>query len=380
MAVSRALSMLIAGLLYACGIMVISLTPIADWRFIPEPPWEFLFSPWPRYWTGFDVLVNVLAYIPFGLLIGRSISLRLRPSQWRALNALLLAIFSGVVLSIIMEGLQTYIPSRRAQLLDVLANAGGTAIGGFFASVYAQHRASFQFTEARPIEVGGLMLLGLWLLSQAAPQEVWLALGDIGLQIEWRNQFVSGSESFAAQRTLAEALCVGSAIISCALICHLTLLESSRWLPGYRRHHWAATLVAVVVITLGVRALWVWALLAPGALGTWLNAGTQAGVILAILSGYGLAAARITQQRVVAIAGLAVTLMLANSLPENGYASETFASWSQGRWFNLQALANLAATLWPFAALFWLIAVLTRKSARSLERSLGKPDPIHRWR
>jgi VanZ family protein len=380
MALSRALSMLIAGLLYACGIMVISLTPIADWRFIPEPPWEFMFLPWPRYWTGFDVLVNVLAYIPFGLLIGRFISLRLRPSQWRALNALVLAVVSGVVLSIIMEGLQTYIPSRRAQLLDVLANAGGTAIGGFFASVYAQHRTSFQFTEARPIEVGGLMLLGLWLLSQAAPQEVWLALGDIGVTLDWRNQFASGAESFAAQRTLAEALCVGSAIISCALICHLTLLESSRWLPGYRPHHWAVTLVAVVVITLGVRALWVWALLAPGALGTWLNAGTQAGVVLAILSGYGLAAARITQQRVAAIAGLAVTLMLSNSLPENGYAAETFASWSQGRWFNLQTLANLAATLWPFAALFWLTIVLTRKSARSLERSLGKPDPTRGWR
>jgi hypothetical protein len=64
--------------------------------------------------------------------------------------------------------------------------------------------------------------------------------------------------------------------------------------------------------------------------------------------------------------------MLANSLPENGYANETFAAWSRGRWFNLQALANLAATLWPFAALFWLLLVLTRKSARSLERRLGK--------
>jgi VanZ family protein len=366
--------MLIAGLLYACGIMVISLTPVADWRFIPEAPWAYLFLPWPRYWTGFDVLVNVLAYIPFGLLIGRFISLRLRPGQWRAVNALILAVFAGALLSILLEGLQTYIPSRRPQLLDVLANAGGTAIGGFFASAYAQQRSAFQFGEARPIEIGGLMLLGLWLLSQAAPQEIWLALGDIGLTIEWRNQLAAGSESFAAQRTLAEALCVGSAIISCALICHLTLLESHRWLPAYRPQHWAATLVGVIVVTLAVRALWIWTLLAPGGLTTWLNAGTQAGVVLAILSGYGLAAARVTQQRVAAIAGLAVMLMLANSLPENGYAAGAFAEWSRGRWFNLQALANLAATIWPFAALFWLMTVLNRKSARSLERSLGKSN------
>jgi len=372
MPLSRSASMLVAGLLYACGIVVISLTPITEWRFIPESPWDFLFMPWPRYWTGFDVLVNVLAYIPLGLLIGRSIGLKLRSSQWRTLNALLLTVLAGLLLSLMLEGLQTYLPSRRPQLLDVITNGTGTLIGGLFAIVYGRTRIGFHFNETRPIEIGGLMLLGVWLLAQAAPQHIWLALGDIGLQLDWGAQLSLTAESFAAQRTLAEALCVASAMVSCALICHLTLLESSRWCPGYQPRHWAMMLVAVVIITLTIRALWIWTLLAPGGLAAWLNAGTQAGIILAILSGYGLAAARPTQQRVVAIAGLAVTLMLANSLPENGYAAETFAAWSRGRWFNLQALANLAATLWPFAALFWLLLVLTRKSARSLERRLGK--------
>lgn len=365
--------MLVAGLLYACGIVVISLTPITDWRFIPESPWDFLFMPWPRYWTGFDVLVNILAYIPLGLLIGRGIGLRLRVGPWKALLAILMTLALGLLLSLVLEGMQTYLPSRRPQLLDVMTNGVGTLIGGFFAVVYGRTKIGFHFNETRPIEIGGLMLLGVWLLAQAAPQQIWLALGDIGLQMDWGTQLAQSTESFAAQRTLAEALCVGSAIISCALICHLTLLDSSRWLPGYQPSHWAVMLVAVVVVTLGIRAIWIWTLLTPGALSAWFNAGTQAGIVLAILSGYGLAAARPTQQRVIAIAGIAVTLMLANSLPENGYAAETFAAWSRGRWFNLQALANLAATLWPFAALLWLFLVLTRKSARSLERRLGKP-------
>ena len=122
MPLSRSASMLVAGLLYACGIVVISLTPITEWRFIPESPWDFLFMPWPRYWTGFDVLVNVLAYIPLGLLIGRSIGLKLRSSQWRTLNALLLTVLAGLLLSLMLEGLQTYLPSRRPQLLDVITN------------------------------------------------------------------------------------------------------------------------------------------------------------------------------------------------------------------------------------------------------------------
>ena len=376
MPLSRSGSLLVAGLLYACGILVISLTPFADWRFIPEAPWEFLFLPWPRYWTGFDVMVNILAYIPFGLLIGRSFSLRLRSRDWRTIKSLVLTLLVGTLLSLLLEGLQTYIPSRRPQLLDVLANGTGTVIGAFLAGAYARSRSGFYLAETHPVEIGGVMLMGMWLLSQAAPQQVWLALGDLGLRIEWLGQ-MSGdpSASFAAQRTLAEALCVASAIMSCALICHLTLLQSSRWLPGYGQRHWAVTLIAVVAITLGIRTLWVSTLLTPGALGTWLNAGTQAGVVLAILSGYGLAPARPTQQRIAAMAGLAVTIMLANSLPENGYANETFAAWSRGRWFNLQALANLAATVWPFAALSWLFLALTRKSARSLERSMARPRP-----
>ncbi|WVN41755.1 VanZ family protein [beta proteobacterium MWH-UniP1] len=373
MPLSRSTSMLVAGLLYACGIVVISLTPLQDWVFIPEPPWGFLFLPWPRYWTGFDVLVNVLAYIPLGLLLGRGLSLKLRSAQQRALKAVLFSLLLGVLLSLVMEGLQTYLPSRRPQLLDVLANGSGTLIGGFFAGAYGRNRISFHFNETRPIEIGGAMLLAVWLLAQAAPQQIWLALGDIGLQVDWSRQIPSEVDSFAAQRTLAEALCVASAMLSCALICHLTLLESSRWFPSYQPRHWAITLITVVVLTLGIRAWWIWALSTPGALEAWFNAGAQAGLVLAILSGYGLAGARPTQQRIVAIAGLAVTLMLANSLPENGYAAETFAAWSRGRWFNLQALANLAAALWPFAAMTWLVFVLTRKSARSLDRRLGKP-------
>lgn len=79
MRLNRANSLLFAGLLYAGGLVVISVSPITEWRFIPEMPWEYLLRGWPKYWTSLDVLLNVLAYIPLGLLIGRAVSHRLSP-------------------------------------------------------------------------------------------------------------------------------------------------------------------------------------------------------------------------------------------------------------------------------------------------------------
>lgn len=380
MRVNRATSLLLAGIFYAAGICVISLSPISGWSFIPEYPWAYLTQPWPRYWTGFDVMVNVLAYVPLGLLMARAASVRLRNPDWRASQALLLAMTCGLVLSIVLEGLQTYLPSRRPSTLDVAANGLGTFMGAFIASVYAQRTSRFQLIETRPTEIGGLMLIGMWLLAQAAPQPVWLALGDIGIHADWRPQVsmltgpesasaMSAAELFAAQRILTEALCVASAISSCALLTHLTLLDASRWFAAYKQRHWIHTLVSIIIITTLGRAAWIMMLQSDTELGTWFNPGAQAGIILALLSAYGLAGARPVQQRMAAVAGLVVMLALSNSLPENYYAAQAFGAWFKGRWFNLENLANLSAMVWPFAALGWLGVVLTRRSMLAIERN-----------
>jgi VanZ family protein len=387
MRVTRANSLLMAGLLYALGIGVISLSPISAWQFIPEVPWAYLAQPWPRYWTGFDVMVNVLAYMPLGLLIARAAGSRLRHSDWRAAQALLMAMAFGLALSILMEGLQTYLPSRRPSTMDVAANGLGTFIGAFIASLYTQRVSRFHLTETRPTEIGGLMLLGLWILAQAAPQPVWLALGDIGIHADWRPQVsllanpsaagaMSAAELFAAQRILTEALCVASAITSCALIAHLTLLDTSRWFANYKMRYWVSTLVAIIAITAAARAGWIVTLQSTAELGAWLNPGAQAGIILALLGAYGLAGARPVQQRVAAIAGIVVMLVLSNSLPENYYAAQAFGAWFKGKWFNLENLANFSAMAWPFAALAWLFIALPRRSMIAIERN----EQTHRSR
>ncbi|MEO5671231.1 MAG: VanZ family protein, partial [Ramlibacter sp.] len=64
---------------YVALIVYASLYPFSGWRDQGIAPWEFLWSPLPRYWTGFDVAANVAGYIPLGFLLALSF---LRRGKW----------------------------------------------------------------------------------------------------------------------------------------------------------------------------------------------------------------------------------------------------------------------------------------------------------
>lgn len=378
---NRANSLFLAAALYAAGIMVISLSPFTGWRFIPELPWAFLSKPWPRYWTLLDLMANILAYIPLGLLASRALSQRLGRNPWGPAWGFLFAVIVGVALSTAMESIQTYLPSRRSSILDLAANGIGCSIGAFLASAYALNKKRLHITESRPTEIGAVMLLGLWLVAQASPQPMWLAMGDLlsGSE-EWRSllAWLSGSaadsdlamESFAAQRILAESIAVASALLSCALLSHLTLMEAPRWFSGYGPQHWVYAVVGVIVSTVLARVVWILLFQAPDALATWFTAGVQAGIVLALLSAYGLAGMRPSHQRWVALIGVLIILLVANTQPQSGYPSPSSLDWFSGPWLNLQDLANIASVVWPFVALAWLLFVLNRKAMRSLDREI----------
>ena len=67
--------------IYAVLIVYASLYPFDNWRIQGIAPWAFLTAPLPRYWTGFDVLSNVLGYAPFGFLLALALH---RTRRWRA--------------------------------------------------------------------------------------------------------------------------------------------------------------------------------------------------------------------------------------------------------------------------------------------------------
>jgi len=51
---------------FAVLIVYASLYPFNGWRSQGIEPWAFLWAPWPRYWTGFDIASNLVGYVPLG--------------------------------------------------------------------------------------------------------------------------------------------------------------------------------------------------------------------------------------------------------------------------------------------------------------------------
>ena len=151
-------------LLYACGIVYLSLYPF---HFAARSGYPLFF------WVAldarrqiFDFLVNVLFYIPLGAAL-----LALLGGGFRALPA---AVASGTLLSVAIECIQYWTPGRYNTLNDVVSNCLGTVIGAVIAGLlYRPLIANWlerlsQIKEWQLSATQGLFLLE-WFLWQDFP-------------------------------------------------------------------------------------------------------------------------------------------------------------------------------------------------------------------
>lgn len=109
---------LYAAVAYGLLILYASLYPFNGWRDTGAPLLAFLAAAWPHYFTGFDLVSNVVVYLPFGFFLAAV--LQSRQPRWLAA---LLATLSAVLLSTAMETLQNYLPSRVPSNVDLACNA-----------------------------------------------------------------------------------------------------------------------------------------------------------------------------------------------------------------------------------------------------------------
>ena len=113
-------------LAYIALVIYASLYPFDDWRNQGILPWLYLTQPLPKYWTGFDVAINIAGYAPLGFL-GVLTALRTGHGRFAVLGVTMLVF----TLSMCLEGVQNYLPSRRASNVDLWLNALGGLVGGF---------------------------------------------------------------------------------------------------------------------------------------------------------------------------------------------------------------------------------------------------------
>jgi len=326
-----------------------SLHPFADWRDTGVDPLAFLSARWPRYWTVFDLVVNVVAYLPLGFLWVPVLQPRL--GRW---GAVLLATLGGAALSLAMETLQNYLPSRVPSNVDLGCNALGALLGALAGARWGRHLLDGGRLHAwrdRTVIAGamgdaGLLLLGLWLLTQLTPETLLFGNGDLrsllGLQAPLR--YSAG----------------GFAEIEAGIVCANTLAVA---LLATRLQHRALRLsiAALLLGALAVKSL-VLALSLGAAHGfAWTSFGGIVG--LGLGAGLWLLAALLPPRMQKALAALALLFatVLVNLAPENPYSANTWQTWNPGQFLNFHGLTQLVSSLWPFLALPWLMLLRTER-------------------
>jgi VanZ family protein len=335
-------------LVYLALVVYASLHPFSGWRAPGLSPFSFLDASWPRYWTVFDLMINAVAYLPLGFFL--TLALRRLPGRW---TPALVGLLVGTMLSLILECLQTWLPSRVPSNIDWASNSLGTALGALLAlrlrALFFDGLALIQGRLLAPVSHAelGLVLVGLWLLTQLTPETVLFGAGDLRHLLDITPAVPYAAHSFIALETLI-IVCNTMAI---GLIARALL--SSRSTPYL-------ALVGFFALALSIRAFAAAILIGPLQALAWLTPGAGLG----LLAGWALLSIALLLPTPVRISlaglGLMASTVLVNLTPPNPYSAVALATWRQGHFLNFNGLTRLAASFWPFLALPYLTIIARR--------------------
>jgi VanZ family protein len=346
-------------LVYLLLIIYASWFPFMGWHSSGLSPFAFLNLTPQRYWTRFDVMVNIVGYIPLGVLLVLSLYPRLR-----GLWAVLLAAVGGVLVSGAMEAVQTFLPSRVPSNLDFFTNSAGGLIGALLGAAWSRtllDQSRLYRLRRRwfaPHASQGLVLLALWPLAQIYPQGYLFGHGQVlPIVSEWLSEWLDtdidlaamlrpGVEMTVEQYWLSETI-ITACGMSGAVLTLLCLLR--RGAPRY------ALMLAMIGAALVVKALASSLLFTPENAFVWITPGAQGGFLIGLIMLAGLAFAPQVAQRRLAVVTLLLSLIVVNTIPVNPYFSSTLQGWVQGKFLNFNGAAQFLSLAWPFAALWFLL-------------------------
>ncbi|MFH0134527.1 VanZ family protein [Variovorax sp. VaC1] len=353
-------------LAYAALIVYASLYPFADWRDQGIAPWAYLAAPWPKYWTGFDLAINVVGYVPFGFLCALTV-LRTRRSAsvWRAV---LRATVAGAAIAFAMETLQSYLPARIPSNVDLGLNTAGTILGAVLAAALERLGAIAHWSRARSqwfVEDarGALVLLALWPFALLFPAAVTFGLGQVFERLEtaiseWLldTPFIDWLplRQFELEPLVpaVELLCVMlGALVPCLLgyLVARSVVQRAILLPLTLLAGIAASALSAA-LSYGPTHAW-----------AWLDLPVQVGMVAALFAGVLLLFAPRRLCAALLLVGLVLQLSLLNQAPESAYFAQTLATWEQGRFIRFHGLAQWLGWAWPFAVLAYVVAALSRR-------------------
>jgi VanZ family protein len=346
----------ILGLAYLLIVVYASVQPFQGWRLPPPEIARFLAAPWPRYITSEDIFVNVAAYAPLGFLLSIGCGAR-----YGAGRGVLAATFYAAGLSLAMETVQVFLPSRIASNVDLLTNSVGALIGAMAAPLFAPtHVLGGQlhgvrhglFREGMAADVG-LVIVCLWPLTQFHPTAQLFGTGAVRASFE-----------LPAYSTYTPALALGGeAAVTFFNLLGIGLMVSALMRGAERR----MLLIGIVTgAALVLKAASTAALHKAGAPLSWLTPGVTIGLLGGWTLLYGATRLPRTIQFALAALCIALATVAINLAPDNPYqsvAARLVAS-GQSHFLNFSGIVRALSELWPLLALSFLFYGLAERSGR----------------
>jgi hypothetical protein len=336
--------------MYVALVAYASLYPFSNWRDQDIAPWAYFFAPIPRYWSGFDVAINIVGYLPLGGLL---VLLTLRTSH-RAMPVVR-AVLLASVLSVVLEGLQSYLPQRVASREDWLLNSAGAALGAGLAQALVRWGWLAWWDDWRrrwlaPHSRGVLALLLAWPAALLFPAAVPFGVGQVWNRLtgyleallpwELRGSTATGGVTFL--NPSSEILCVALGLLVPCLLGFCVVHA-----PRHR-----AALVAVMLgvgsAATGLSAALSWG---PDHTWAWLNPGTFTGVAVGVVAALALARVAAPVSASLALLALGLSVGLLNQAPDSPYFAQTLLAWEQGRFIRFNGIAQWLGWAWPYAAM-----------------------------
>jgi VanZ family protein len=346
-------------LAYLLLIVYASWYPFTGWRSNGLPLLSFMNLVKQRYWTGFDVMVNIVGYVPLGILLALALYPLVR-GAWATLLATLL----GFLVTGTMETVQNFLPSRVPSNLDLLTNAAGcfigACIGPFMARSLLDQGRLYRVRKRwfAPHASQGLVLLALWPLAQIYPQSFLFGHGQVlpiisGWLSSWFEEDIDliallrpGPAMSVEQFWLSETIITACGMTGAALTL-LCLLR--RGAPRF------ALVLLMLAAALVMKTLASSLLFRPDNAFVWVTPGAEGGFLIGLIMLAGLTFAPQIAQRRLAVVTLVLSLIVVNTIPANPYFMLTLQGWVQGKFLNFNGAAQFLSLLWPFFALWFLL-------------------------
>jgi len=356
--------------IYAVLIVYASLYPFENWRFQGSLSWSFLSAPWPRYWTGFDLVANVLGYGPFGFLL--AVALHRTHRNW---PGIVLALLVAAVLSLCLESLQMMLPVRVPSNVDWALNATGAWLGavvarGLIWAGWLDRWSRFRDRWFVPDASGALALLVIWPLALLFPAPVPLGLGQVWERLElaltdalqdtpWLELWPLREVELQPLLPHIEVVCVSLGWLLPCLLAY-----------GVVRSVFRRVLVAAVCWSVGWLASALSAALTYGPIHAWgwVNAGVVTSSALSAILAVLLLWSSPRLCWVLALAALVLQLSLLNNASADAYFALTLQTWEQGRFIRFHGLIQWLGWLWPYGLLFYLISRLSSSGLSASRR------------